>query len=212
MKVNLDLAPACVTVFSEAPDQPSVVLLGRVKIGMAQGESVGVAPLIHGVRVFAAPSLEPLLLLTRRRERPRALRTDAWLEVISDGNQEVLIASVHFARDDLVPRPRWKPPEAMVYLVAQGQRDHLGLSAEDTERATQRSAYYRIAGAPSLRCRWTEQPPASIGVSGRALFAQESVAAAQAGRDAKPEAEPVEEDGPAAEPPFWKPIDIPEFG
>jgi hypothetical protein len=75
-----------VTVFSEAPDQPRVVLLGRVEVGMAQGESVGVAPLFHGVRVFAAPSLEPSLLLIGRCERPRALRNDAWLEVIGDGN------------------------------------------------------------------------------------------------------------------------------
>ena len=66
MEMNLGFSPAAMAMLRQHLEQPPVVLLGGVKIGMDERAAVGVSPAINGLGIFADPPLQTLFLLASR--------------------------------------------------------------------------------------------------------------------------------------------------
>jgi hypothetical protein len=62
MEVDLDFTPTRAAMLRQATHQSSIVLLGRIKIGMSKRKTVLVMPPADSSRVVAAPALEPVFL------------------------------------------------------------------------------------------------------------------------------------------------------
>jgi hypothetical protein len=63
MQLDFDFSPAAMTVFGKALNQPSIVLLGGIKISMNKRPPLMVAPQIDRARILRAPLFYPALLL-----------------------------------------------------------------------------------------------------------------------------------------------------
>src|SRR6266516_294401 len=63
MQVNLDLTPTIATVFSEAGDQPFIMLLRWIEIRVAKRPAIRVAPRRHRFRILLTPNVQATHLL-----------------------------------------------------------------------------------------------------------------------------------------------------
>src|SRR5882762_9509620 len=149
MQVDLDLAPPCVTVLGQAVDEALVVLLGRIKVRVAERVSIGVAKGIDRLWIGAAPALETPLLLVRAREGRRLCGNDRGLEVVGDGDDEVHGHVAAVATAGLLPCVCGEPAEAPQRLD--------GLLAQSLHRHGYRPSTdaMREAGGSAEACRRT---------------------------------------------------------
>jgi len=83
MQMNLNLAPACVTVVGQPFDQDPVVLLGGVKIRVTKGVAFIIAPWVNQPRILPAPIAEAALLLVVGSSSKSVLRHNPRLELVS---------------------------------------------------------------------------------------------------------------------------------
>lgn len=89
MKMNLNLSPARATVRREPVNQPSIVLLGREKIGVRKSAPFLIAPCIHRARVFSAPRFHATFLFRKGRTCSPILRQKRGFEVIGQSNDQM---------------------------------------------------------------------------------------------------------------------------
>src|SRR5260370_35152491 len=63
MQMDLDFSPASVAVIGEHLEQPLVVLLSGIEVGVNKRAAAGVAPVVGNFGIFAHPRFQAALLL-----------------------------------------------------------------------------------------------------------------------------------------------------
>src|SRR2546428_102237 len=113
MQMNLDLAPACVTVVGQPFDQGLVVLLGGIKIRVTKRAAFIIAPWVNQPRILPAPILEAAFLLVVGSSSRSVLRHNPWLEVVSQYKDQMHYAA-RKASNEPLPSIIRKPPKRSI--------------------------------------------------------------------------------------------------
>ena len=86
VQVNLDFAPPRVAVLGQSIDQIRIAIFSGIKIRVAQGPAIMIAPALDCHGILAAPSLYPALLLSCTHWRPGSGTTIHRLKMIGNAN------------------------------------------------------------------------------------------------------------------------------
>jgi hypothetical protein len=89
VEMDLDLAPPSLAMLGQTLNQALVVVLGRVKISVAEWPTVGITPRVCHLWVLPAPFLNPALSLVEPSILSRCFRFDFRLEVVSQANNQM---------------------------------------------------------------------------------------------------------------------------
>ena len=93
VEMNLDLSVSPMAVPRQLRNKVSLVLLGRIKIGMDEGPALIVPPFLHQVGIHLAPALHPSLLLGMRGSRRSLPRHNGRFKMIGKRKNQVNAAS-----------------------------------------------------------------------------------------------------------------------
>src|SRR5260370_10789040 len=89
MQMDLDFSPASVAVIGEHLEQPLGVLSSGIEVGVNKRALVVVSPAVDNFGIFAHPGFQAALLLGTRDAFLAVLGIDGWLEMISQGNDQM---------------------------------------------------------------------------------------------------------------------------
>src|SRR5262245_53757951 len=89
MQMDFDLAPAIVTMFSEPPNQPFIMLLSWIEVGVTKRAAVRVTPRRHRLGILLTPGVHATHLLGVVDIAERIVGVKRRLEVIRHSNDEV---------------------------------------------------------------------------------------------------------------------------
>src|SRR5579875_1054344 len=109
MKVNLHFAPAGPAMFCELLDDASIILLGRIEVGMDKRPPILVSPAVHQ-RIFSAPLFEAFFLRVTASVLSWRVRKDRWLKMIRQSDDQMRRPSVFGAARRLLPEVSRQPP------------------------------------------------------------------------------------------------------
>src|SRR5208282_3731809 len=89
VQMDLDFSPAGMAMLGEHLDQPLVVLLGRVEVGVDKRTAIVVSPAVDDFGIFARPPLQPAFLLRTRGARLAATGNNGRFEMVGQGKDEM---------------------------------------------------------------------------------------------------------------------------
>src|SRR6266851_9443738 len=89
MQMDFDFSPASVAVIGEHLEQPLVVLLSGIEVGVNKRAAVVVAPVVGNFGIFADPRIEAALLLGARDALLTVFGIDGRFEMIGQCEDHV---------------------------------------------------------------------------------------------------------------------------
>ena len=89
VQMDLDFSPASVAVIGEHLEQPLVVLLSGIEVGVNKRAAVVVAPVVGNFGIFAHPRFQAALLLGARDALLAVFGIDRRFEMIGQGKDQM---------------------------------------------------------------------------------------------------------------------------
>src|ERR1700682_2683259 len=102
--MDFNFSPTLFAMVSQAFDKVSIILFSGVEISMTEGSTIGIAPLVDGLRNLFAPVFQAAFLFAFVRTSSSIVRNDGRFKVIGNGENQMSRLTVSVAPCDPLPQ------------------------------------------------------------------------------------------------------------